>query len=149
MAESMRVVIVGTGYVGLTTGVCLAYLGHHVTCVDKDPEKIALLERGKSPIHEHGMEEVMSLAASRLAFAESTPQVWETPTSSSSPWAPRANPPGRRIAPRWKRQPGRATRCFRAGRTYMVVIKFTVSIGINSLHVRQRQNRGRDSLEVR
>lgn len=70
--DSMRVV---AGYVGLTTGVCLAYLGHHVTCVDKDPEKIALLERGKSPIHEQGMEEVMSLAAPRLAFADSTPEV--------------------------------------------------------------------------
>ena len=51
----LRVAIIGTCYVGLTTGVCLAYLGYPVTCVAVDLEKIGMLERGRSPIHEPGM----------------------------------------------------------------------------------------------
>ncbi|MGI9952912.1 UDP-glucose/GDP-mannose dehydrogenase family protein [Moorellaceae bacterium AZ2] len=66
----MNVVIIGTGYVGLTTGVSLAYLGHRVTCVDKDPAKLELLSRGKSPIHEQGLEELMVLAGKNLHFTD-------------------------------------------------------------------------------
>ncbi len=42
----MKVTIIGTGYVGLTTGLCLAWLGHEVSCVDTDQAKVELLERG-------------------------------------------------------------------------------------------------------
>ena len=48
--EFMRVTVIGTGYVGTVTGVCLSYLGHRVTCVDVDAEKIARLQRGELPI---------------------------------------------------------------------------------------------------
>ncbi len=48
----MKVSIIGTGYVGLTTGACLAFLGHKVTCIDSDEKKIALLQAGKTPIYE-------------------------------------------------------------------------------------------------
>ncbi|SHJ01250.1 UDPglucose 6-dehydrogenase [Desulfofundulus thermosubterraneus DSM 16057] len=65
----MNVTVIGTGYVGLTTGAALAYLGHRVTCVDKDPAKLELLCRGKSPVHEQGLEELMSLAGRNLNFA--------------------------------------------------------------------------------
>ena len=51
----LRVAIIGTGYVGLTTGVCLAYIGHRVTCVDIDRAKLESLQQGKGPIHERGM----------------------------------------------------------------------------------------------
>ena len=43
----MKVSIIGTGYVGLTTGTCLAFLGHKVTCIDTDEKKIALLKRAR------------------------------------------------------------------------------------------------------
>lgn len=66
----MNVVIIGTGYVGLTTGAALAYLGHRVTCVDKDPAKLELLYRGKSPIHEQGLEELIALAGRNLQFTD-------------------------------------------------------------------------------
>lgn len=56
----MRVAILGTGYVGLTTGVCLSYLGHDVTCVDPDTAKIDSLKQGKPPIFERGLEELLS-----------------------------------------------------------------------------------------
>ncbi len=55
----MKIAIIGTGYVGLTTGVCLADIGHEVLCVDNDPRKLEILEEGKSPIYEPGMEELL------------------------------------------------------------------------------------------
>ncbi|MFT3989533.1 UDP-glucose dehydrogenase family protein [Aestuariivirga sp.] len=65
----MRIVIAGTGYVGLVTGACLASLGHHVVCADRDKEKIAALKRGKPPIHEPGLGELIQKhAATRLSF---------------------------------------------------------------------------------
>lgn len=70
----MNVTIIGTGYVGLTTAVALAYVGHRVTAVDKIPEKIALLRQGKSPIHETGVEELLAQAAGRLHFTEDLTQ---------------------------------------------------------------------------
>jgi len=53
----MNVSIIGTGYVGLVTGACLAEKGHHVTCVDIDPERVAALNRADSPIFEAGFDE--------------------------------------------------------------------------------------------
>ena len=61
----MEVTVIGTGYVGTVTGACLAYLGHHVTCVDTDAAKIARLQRGESPIYEPQLEQMMALAAER------------------------------------------------------------------------------------
>ncbi|HEX9798040.1 MAG TPA: UDP-glucose/GDP-mannose dehydrogenase family protein [Anaerolineales bacterium] len=69
----MRIAIVGTGYVGLTTGVALAYLGHDVTCVDVDQAKIALLRHGSIPFHEPNLPELFKVVHARLAFtADST-----------------------------------------------------------------------------
>src|SRR3979409_297630 len=51
----MRVAMIGTGYVGLVSGACFADFGHHVICVDKEPEKIAALTRGEVPIYEPGL----------------------------------------------------------------------------------------------
>ncbi len=55
----MKVCVIGTGYVGLVTGVCLAEIGHNVICVDKDEKKISLLNIGKVPIYEQGLEEIV------------------------------------------------------------------------------------------
>jgi len=66
----MNIVIIGAGYVGLTTGVAFAYLGHRVTCVDKDPIKLEVLYKGKSPIHEHGLEDLITLASKNLNFTD-------------------------------------------------------------------------------
>ncbi|MCH8977617.1 MAG: UDP-glucose/GDP-mannose dehydrogenase family protein [Armatimonadetes bacterium] len=55
----MNVAVIGTGYVGLPTGVVLADLGHNVVCIDKDEEKIAMLQRAESPIYEPGVEELL------------------------------------------------------------------------------------------
>src|SRR6266699_6815457 len=54
----MRVALIGTGYVGLVSGACLADFGHQVTCIDKNAEKIAGLGRGEMPMFEPGLEEL-------------------------------------------------------------------------------------------
>jgi UDPglucose 6-dehydrogenase len=65
-----KIAVVGTGYVGLTTGVCFAHLGHTVTCADIVPEKIEALNRGTIPILEAGLEELVAegLQSGRLSF---------------------------------------------------------------------------------
>lgn len=66
----MKITIVGTGYVGLVSGACLADVGNHVLCLDLDPSKIAILEGGGIPIHEPGLLEMVrrNVAAGRLQF---------------------------------------------------------------------------------
>lgn len=67
----MKVVIVGTGYVGLVTGTCFAEVGIDVVCVDVDPRKISMLEEGKSPIYEPGLDDMLvrNIAKGTLKFS--------------------------------------------------------------------------------
>ncbi|SAK99174.1 UDP-glucose dehydrogenase family protein [Caballeronia ptereochthonis] len=67
----MKVTIVGTGYVGLVTGACLAEIGNDVFCVDVDPRKIEILNNGGVPIHEPGLQEMLARtrAAGRIQFS--------------------------------------------------------------------------------
>lgn len=67
----MRITMIGTGYVGLVSGVCFSDFGHHVVCVDKHPAKIEQLNAGHVPIFEPGLETLMSknVAAGRLSFS--------------------------------------------------------------------------------
>jgi UDPglucose 6-dehydrogenase len=64
----VNVSILGTGYVGLTTGACLAFLGHKVTCADADPRKIEMLENGEVPFHEPFLAELLAEARCNLKF---------------------------------------------------------------------------------
>jgi UDPglucose 6-dehydrogenase len=68
----MKITVIGTGYVGTVTGACLAYIGHHVTCVDTDQAKIAKLKRGESPIYEPFLMEIVAMAAQRGGIEFST-----------------------------------------------------------------------------
>lgn len=65
-----NVCVIGTGYVGLVTGVCLAHIGHHVICVDNNEEKVKLMKSGQSPIFEPGLSELMqsSMNTGKLEF---------------------------------------------------------------------------------
>ena len=66
----MKIAIIGTGYVGLVSGVCFSDFGHSVVCVDKDPKKIEMLQRGEVPIFEPGLDALMArnVEAGRLTF---------------------------------------------------------------------------------
>lgn len=66
-----RITIVGTGYVGLVTGTCLADLGNQITCVDIDESKIAMLNNGEIPIFEPGLKELIqnNVSKGRLSFS--------------------------------------------------------------------------------
>ncbi|HUD10352.1 MAG TPA: UDP-glucose/GDP-mannose dehydrogenase family protein [Candidatus Saccharimonadales bacterium] len=67
----MKIAVVGTGYVGLVTGTCLAEVGNHVTCIDIDKDKIAMMRAGKIPIYEPGLRNVFqrNLDEGRLEFS--------------------------------------------------------------------------------
>jgi UDPglucose 6-dehydrogenase len=69
----MKITIIGTGYVGLVTGACLADVGNDVLCIDVDERKIARLRAGEIPIHEPGLDAVVArgVAAGRLTFSTS------------------------------------------------------------------------------
>ena len=66
----MKIAMIGTGYVGLVSGVCFSDFGHEVVCIDKDPNKIDMLNAGQVPIYEPGLLDVMTrnVAAGRLSF---------------------------------------------------------------------------------
>ncbi len=72
----MKVAVVGTGYVGLVVGACLAESGNDVMCVDKDEAKVRMLRRGKSPIYEPGIEDLLrrNKAEGRLTFTTDLPK---------------------------------------------------------------------------
>src|SRR5204863_4301452 len=69
-SQRMKIAVVGTGYVGLVLGACLAENGNDVTCIDKDDAKVRQLRRGVMPIYEPGLEEMVrrNRAEKRLEF---------------------------------------------------------------------------------
>src|ERR1700712_5801865 len=72
----MKITVIGTGYVGLVSGACLAEMGNHVMCVDTDENKSRTLENGGIPIHEPGLLEMVTRnrAAGRLQFTTDVPR---------------------------------------------------------------------------
>lgn len=92
----MKVAIIGTGYVGLTTGVTLAYVGHEVICIDVDAFKLEKLRRGQAPIYEPGLEELLALVRERMHFtedyAQAIPQADVVFIAVGTPSLPDGNP---------------------------------------------------------
>lgn len=72
----MKIAVVGTGYVGLVVGACLAESGNDVICVDKDDAKVRMLRRGRIPIYEPGLEEIVrrNKTEGRLQFTTQLPR---------------------------------------------------------------------------
>jgi UDPglucose 6-dehydrogenase len=72
----MKIAVVGSGYVGLVLGACLAENGNDVTCIDKDAKKVRSLRRGIMPIYEPGLEEMVkrNRAEKRLEFTTDLPR---------------------------------------------------------------------------
>lgn len=74
----MKIAVVGSGYVGLVAAACFCELGHEVVCVDNDPEKLAALHRGETPIHEQYLPELLARhRGKKLSFSGSLPEAVE------------------------------------------------------------------------
>ena len=102
---SLKVAIVGAGYVGLTTALALAYIGHRVTCVEKDAEKLLLLKSGKSPIYEPGLEKLLRLVEGCVSFTEISKKRFLKLKSSSLLLEPPVEPMAMPIQVSWKKPP--------------------------------------------
>ncbi|MFS8524834.1 MAG: UDP-glucose/GDP-mannose dehydrogenase family protein, partial [Limnochordales bacterium] len=127
----MRLTVIGTGYVGLNTGVAAAYIGHDVVCVDKDPVKLELLNQGKSPIHEQGLDELLARVRDRMRFTADTADavgdadviliaVGTPPKENGEADTRYVEDAVREVA-----------EGLVSGRTYTIVVKSTVPIGTN------------------
>ena len=64
----MKIAVIGTGYVGLVSGVCLASKGHMVTCFDSNISTIEILNNGESPIHENGLKDLIIECEKHICF---------------------------------------------------------------------------------
>ena len=75
----MKIVMVGTGYVGLVSGTCFSDLGHNVVCVDRDANKINMLNKGEIPIFEPGLKSLVAtnVSAGRLSFTQNLGEAME------------------------------------------------------------------------
>jgi UDPglucose 6-dehydrogenase len=73
----MRIAVIGTGYVGLVSGACIADFGHELTCVDKDGTKISALNSGEIPIYEPGLKDIVqsNVRQGRLQFTTALNEV--------------------------------------------------------------------------
>ena len=131
MKDLMRLVTVGTGYVGLTTGVALAYLGHRVVCVDKDDVKLSSLLEGRCPIHEAGLEAMMRRVKPRLSFtdklSEAVPEAVIIMIAVGTP----AGPDGGAETGYVEAAAKQVAEEMWEGRKYTMVVKSTVPIGTN------------------
>lgn len=136
----MRVTVIGTGYVGLTTAIVMAYLGHRVTAVDKDSAKIELLRAGKSPIHENGLEPLLREVGHRIRFTTSIPDaIRDTDVILIAVGTP-SKKNGEADTHFVEEAAQEVAEGLSAGGAYTLVVKSTVPIGTNRrvMHVVER-----------
>ena len=95
----MKIAVVGSGYVGLVAGACFAENGNDVVCVDKDPAKVRLLQRGQIPIYEPGLEEMVRRNRSEKRLTFTTDARPGRPRSRRSSSSPSARRPARTARP--------------------------------------------------
>src|SRR5687767_8447537 len=145
----MKIAMIGTGYVGLVTGTCLADSGNDVTCVDIDQAKIERLEQGQIPIYEPGLSElvVRNASAGRLKFTTNTTDAVRTAQlvfiAVGTPTSDRPEDKGAAdLKYVWLAADGFAKHL---PKDAIVVIKSTVPVGTNSkLHRRLKELTGHD-----
>lgn len=127
----MKIAIIGTGYVGLTTAVVLAYLNHDVAAVDKDETKLNLLHEGKSPIHEPGIQRLLEEVQHTIRF---TPSVAEVVPEAELILIAVGTPPkknGEADTQHVEQAAREVARVCLPDRHYTLVVKSTVPIGTN------------------
>ena len=92
--QTLKISVIGAGYVGLVTGGCLAGLGHEVICTDSDAEKLKTLNSGRLPIYEPGLDAVIAEARKegRLSFRVNRAKQFRRARRFLSAWARRRSP---------------------------------------------------------
>ena len=126
----MKIAVVGTGYVGLVLGACLAENGNDVICVDKDESKVATLEAGKMPIYEPGLEEMVRRNHARGAPELHAPTCRRPSARRRSSSSPSARRRARTARPTCSTCSAVARDIGRAMNKYTVVVdKSTVPVG--------------------
>ena len=129
----MKIAVIGTGYVGLVVGACFAETGNDVICVDKDAAKVAMLRRGRIPIYEPGLEEIVrsNRALKRLSF---TRNLADAVRQSEVIFIAVGTPTGEDGAADLKHVLGAAEEIARAMNGYKVIVdKSTVPVGTSEL----------------
>ena len=127
----MKITIIGAGYVGLTTAVVLAYLNHNVSAVDKDNNKLSLLQEGKSPIHEPGIQSLLDEVCRSIRF---TPTVADVVPEAELIMIAVGTPPkmdGEADTRHVEEAAREVAQVCLPNRHYTLVIKSTVPIGTN------------------
>lgn len=144
----MKILVVGTGYVGLVTGVCLSDIGHHVTCFDISKEKITLLNSGKSPIYEPGLEQLIekNVLAKKLFFTSDVQQAYKDVDCIFIAVGTPENPDG--SANLTYVEEVALTIADTVEKDTIVVIKSTVPVGTNDYIERLINERTRDGVKV-
>ncbi len=127
----MKVTVIGTGYVGLTTALTLAAVGHTVVGVDKDPRKLQLLRSGRSPIHEEGMDELLALVKPRVQFTDDTASAVKDSDVIMIAVGTPPKPSGEADTTFVEAAAIEVAEHLPAGRTAVIVVKSTVPIGTN------------------
>jgi UDPglucose 6-dehydrogenase len=131
LRKNMKITIIGTGYVGLTTAVVLAYLNHNVAAVDKDNSKLSLLQEGKSPIHEPGIQCLLDEVCHTIRF---TPSIAEVVPDAELIMIAVGTPPkqnGEADTRHVEQAAREVAEVCHPNRHYTLVIKSTVPIGTN------------------
>ncbi len=127
----MNVAIIGAGYVGLPTGLALAYLGHRITIIEKDERKLELLRAGTLPIHEHGLEPLLHECADRIRLAdEASGVVGDADIIIIAVGTPQMGN-GKADTQYVESAAGEVAQGLQSGRRYAVVVKSTVPVGTN------------------
>ena len=125
----MKIAVVGTGYVGLVAGACFAENGNEVICIDKDASKVRTLQRGRIPIYEPGLEELVrrNRSEKRLTFTTNLARGVRGSQSSSSPSGRRPTKTAPRISGTSSTSRARSARAMNGYR--VIVNKSTVPVG--------------------
>lgn len=123
--------MIGTGYVGLNTGVAAAYLGHDVVCVDKDRAKLKLLSEGKCPIHEQGLDDLLTQVHGRMKFMTDTSDAVRGADVIMIAVGTPAKQSGEADTRYVEEAAREVAEGLRPGRSYTLVVKSTVPVGTN------------------
>jgi len=131
MVKPLNIVVIGLGYVGLTTAAALSYIGHYVTGIEKDENKLKLLLNKKSPIYEQGIEEIMKMTDNRIEFSNDLKADINKADVIIIAVGTPCKPNGQADSSQVEEAAYQISMNLEENKSYIIVIKSTVPIGTN------------------